>query len=304
MKRNWILFVLAGVLLAAIVFAGYVYVAYDNAFGSSFAAKTTRADWGVMGDFFGGTLNPLFSLLGLLMLMVTLLQNQKELELSRKELRKSNRALKAQASTLEKQRFEDTFFSLLDQFNRTLERVLSEGVRYDHQGKPSKTSSTAQLLKQQIIGSSRARPQFGPDHSLAQVKTILLADNAILNQCFRILYQVLKLIATKSPDTTLPSGFSVPNLEETTASPTEKFYSNIVRSFVPENVYYLLAVNCSIGGPSDSFYPYKLLIERYAFLEHMPLNLPEQYNLTLVQEIVSHYSTRAFGNNPDYVPRG
>lgn len=304
MRRNWTLLVLAGVLLAAMFFAGYVYIAYDYAFGTSLTAKTTRADWGVMGDFFGGTLNPLFSLLGLLMLMVTLLQNQKELELSRKELRKSNRALKAQASTLEKQRFEDTFFSLLDQFNRTLEQILSEGVRYDHQGTPSKATSTVQLLKQHIIGSSRARPQFGPSHSLAQIKALLLEENVILNQCFRILYQVLKLIATKSPDTALPSDFSVENLEKTIASPTEKFYSNIVRSFVPENAYYLLAVNCSVHGPTDSFYPYKLLIERYAFLEHMPLKLPDQYNLTLIQEIISHYDARAFGSNPDYAPRG
>lgn len=102
MKRNRLLLFLGALLILAIGFALYLYAIYNTAFGSSLAVNTTRTDWGVMGDFFGGTLNPLFSLLGLLMLMATLLQNQKELELSRKELRKSNRALKAQASTLEK----------------------------------------------------------------------------------------------------------------------------------------------------------------------------------------------------------
>lgn len=299
MKRNWILWLLAGLLIAAVLFAWNAYQIYDAAFGSSLAAKTTRADWGVMGDFFGGTLNPLFSLLGLLMLMVTLLQNQTELKLSRKELKKSNRALNAQALTLEKQRFEDTFFSLLDQLNRTLERISATDVRYDSHGKPSKADSAADSLKQQFFGSSRAHPLFGPEHSLAQAKEHLLAHDSMLNQYFRILYQVLKLIATKSPETTLKNGFAVPDLEATKASATEKFYSNIVRSCMPENIYYLLSVNCSTKGADDIFYPYRLLIERYAFLEHMPLQLAKHQNVTLINQIVAHYNPRAFGNNPD-----
>lgn len=304
MKRNWLLLFLGFLLIFAIGFAVNLYAIYDTAFGNNLAVNTTRADWGVMGDFFGGTLNPLFSLLGLMMLMTTLVQNQKELELSRKELRKSNRALKTQASTLEKQRFEDTFFSLIDQFNKILERIVSDDVRYDHQGRPSKLSSTAQQLKQQIIGTSRVHPIFGAEHSLAHIKEQMLTENAILNQCFRILYQVLKLIATKCPETNLGREFNVTNLESTVTSATEKFYSNIVRSFVPENVYYLLAINCSVSGSTDPFYPYKLLVERYAFLEHMPLTLPDHCNRALINEIMSHFRAEAFGRSPEFVFEG
>lgn len=132
----------------------------------------------------------------------------------------------------------------------------------------------------------------------------MLTENAILNQCFRILYQVLKLIATKCPETNLGGEFNVTNLESTVASTTEKFYSNIARSFIPENVYYLLAINCSVSGSTDSFYPYKLLVERYAFLEHMPLTLPDHCNQTLISEIVSHFRAEAFGSNPEYVAQG
>lgn len=110
MKTKWILVFFACVLLMAIGFAWHIFSIYTSAFGSALPPPTSRSDWGVMGDFFGGILNPLFSILGLLMLLVTLIQNQRELELSRQELRESNKALAAQATTLEKQRFEDTFF--------------------------------------------------------------------------------------------------------------------------------------------------------------------------------------------------
>jgi len=61
------------------------------------------------------------------MLLVTLFQNQRELSLSRKEFEESKEALQAQAKTLDKQRFEDTFFSLLNQHNLSLERIPQKG---------------------------------------------------------------------------------------------------------------------------------------------------------------------------------
>ena len=303
MKKNWLLIVLLGVLLLAMLFAWQLYSIYTTAFGSGLSASTTRTDWGVMGDFFGGTLNPIFSLLGLVMLLVTLFQNQTELELSRIELRESNQALTAQAATLEKQRFEDTFFALLDQLNRVLERLLSEKVRYDHAGKPSEVSSPVATLKRDLIGGDYQR--LTPwEISLPEAKKALLAHDPLLNQYFRILYQVLKFVATNSPDTALRAPFVTSALESTNASATEKFYANLARSFVPENVYYLLAVNCFAQADSDPYYPYKLLVERYEFLEHMPLVIPENQNRSLIEQMIAHYKAAAFGSNPEYVQHG
>jgi len=253
-----------------------------------------------MGDFFGGMLNPFFSILGLAMLLVTLFQNQKELELSRKELKDSSMALVAQASTLDKQRFEDTFFSLLGQQNHSLDKILSEGVYYDFDGKPSKASSRVKSLKNELIGGE-AYPIMPFCSELKIAKSRLLKHDPLLNQYFRILYQILKLIATSSPGSTLENGFVIAELESTIPSDKEKFYSNIVRSFIPEDVYYLLAINCFCDGVNDPFYPYKLLIERYALLEHMPLTLPKHQNHALINEMMTHYSYAAFGNNSGYV---
>lgn len=300
MKKNRLLIVFLGSLLIAISFAGYLYSIYTTAFSSNLAVAATKAEWGVMGDFFGGILNPIFSFLGLVMLLVTLLQNQTELELSRDELIKSTKALAEQAQTLEKQRFEDTFFALLDQLNRLLERLLSEGVRHDpFTRNPSTVSSTVESLSTQLIGDGiHLGAEY--DFSLPDAKKVLLAHDPSLNQYFRILYQVLKFIATNSPDAALHGTFVTANIESTNSSATEKFYSNLVRSFVPENIYYLLAVNCFAKDSEDSYYPYKLLIERYEFLEHMPLNIPEYQNRSLVTQIISHYKATAFGSNPEY----
>lgn len=303
MKKHWLLLVLLVVLLIAGVFAWKLYTLYTATFGSDIALNTTRADWGVLGDFFGGTLNPIFSFLGLIMLLVTLFQNQTELELSRIELRESSRALKEQASTLDKQRFEDTFFALLNQLNNLLEQLVAEGVRHDFEGKPTDISSIVAALKRKIIGDNMSS-LLPYEASLKAAKTELLRHNPLLNQYFRILYQILKFIATNSPSTGLIGSFNADNLAGTTASTTEKFYSNIVRSCVPETVYYLLAVNCFTEDSQDTFLPYKLLVERYEFFEHMPLRIPEHQNKALLDNIIAHYKPIAFGSNPDYETRG
>lgn len=48
-----------------------------------------HARWGEFGDFLGGTLNPLFGLLGLLALLLTVLLQSRELSNSTKELANS-----------------------------------------------------------------------------------------------------------------------------------------------------------------------------------------------------------------------
>jgi hypothetical protein len=298
MKKYWLPFVLITTLFAAAGFAWHLFDIYTTGFGSNLSPPATRADWGVMGDFFGGTLNPILSFLGLVMLLVTLIQNQKELELSRNELRESTAALAAQATTLERQRFEDTFFSLLDQLNRLLERLLEERVKYGpFDGKPSQQDSIVEQLKCNLIGGSYMsfddRICKAPD-----AKVTLLVHDPLLNQYFRILYQILKFVAISAPGSTL-SDFAVSEMRATSASMSEKFYSNLVRSFVPENVYYLLAINCYATEETDPYYSYKLLIERYAFLEHMPLRVPEHQNQALVTAIVDSYAPQAFGSNPD-----
>ncbi len=234
------------------------------------------------------------------MLLVTLIQNQRELELSRQELRESNKALGAQATTLEKQRFEDTFFAMLDQLNRASEKILSDDTGYNALGLQSRSQAIAKRAAEFFFGTARSNPAVKLGITLKEAKIELLKLDPLLNQYFRVLYQLLKLIATNSPGTSLTKGFTNYELKTSIATDTEKFYSNLVRAFLPETIYFLLAINCYSEDEADSYYSYKLLIERYAFFEHMTLNLPEHQHVELMGHITQHYKADAFGRNLDY----
>jgi hypothetical protein len=232
-----------------------------------------------------------------LMLLATLYQNQKELELSRRELRGSTQALRDQAVTLERQRFEGSFFSLLDQHNRILEKLLSPKFSATSGGHTG--ASIVAAIKNEIIGGGR---QFAAKYTELEIaKRDLIRHDALLNQYFRMLYQILKFIATGSPGNNVGDDFSVDVLKRTVASSGEKFYSNIIRSFIPQDVYYLLAVNCYATDTSDAFYPYKLLIERYSLLEHMPIQMEAHENRGLVHKMADYYLPLAFDKNKEYL---
>lgn len=92
--------------------------------------STDPAEWGQFGDYVGGLLNPTFSLIALLVLIKTMRLQVKELNQAHQEMKNSADALKAQQETMELQRFETTFFNLLEQIKET--RVAFEkenGVR-------------------------------------------------------------------------------------------------------------------------------------------------------------------------------
>lgn len=83
--------------------------------------------WGVFGDYLGGTLNPVFGFLTIIALVLTLIlqsnelrMSREELELSREELSKSAVALAGQNKVIDKQSFEQTFFSWLDTYGEVL----------------------------------------------------------------------------------------------------------------------------------------------------------------------------------------
>ena len=93
--------------------------------------------WGQFGDFFGGTLNPVFGFLSVMALLVALViqsrelrlsrkalkLSRRELKLSRKEQEKSVKALDAQHRAIEHQRFEQTFFAWLGTYRELLEAI-------------------------------------------------------------------------------------------------------------------------------------------------------------------------------------
>jgi len=119
--------VLAVAVLAAIAVGGS-YVLFF--FGES--VSNDPEQWGQLGDYLGGVLNPVFGFLSVFALLVALVLQTRELKLSREALKLSQEELKAtreeqaksaaalalQNEAIRKQSFEQTFFAML--------RVLSE----------------------------------------------------------------------------------------------------------------------------------------------------------------------------------
>tara|TARA_R110002126_G_scaffold72153_1_gene180514 strand:+ start:172 stop:1029 length:858 start_codon:yes stop_codon:yes gene_type:complete len=80
--------------------------------------------WALLGDFFGGVLNPIFGFLTIIALLVTIKIQIEELKLTRTEITKSAAALSAQQKTLEQQSIEQSFFRFLENLEQD-EFVLS-----------------------------------------------------------------------------------------------------------------------------------------------------------------------------------
>jgi len=114
-----------GILLTLVVFGFYAYHFHGG-------ISSTQNHWGVFGDFIGGTLNPILSLLGLLALLYTIyLQNEalisskEELTSSNEELRLSRKELKQSNTTAEKQAEYFKIRGELDDLMRIIEPTTS-----------------------------------------------------------------------------------------------------------------------------------------------------------------------------------
>lgn len=277
-------------LIVAFSFAAILPIAYVLWFGlwnKVPAATANAATWGAFGDFVGGLLNPLVAFLALFWLTRSIEIQREELSATKEELSKAKLAQQDQARTLEKQRFEDTFFSLLDQHNAVLTNLTAG------KGEDGEDHSTARTISQIIFRR--------PDHTLKEANAALKQFDYACGHYFRIVYQLLKLIATRTPNTSLNGEFTAANLLATMPSDDEKLYSNIVRAFIDLQVTQILAVNCYCEGSESSHWKFKCLLERYEFLEHMSFE-PLYTGGNALHEAVQHYDRRAFGGS-DFIAR-
>lgn len=237
--------------------------------------STDSSMWGTFGDFVGGLLNPLIALLAFYWLTQSVLIQKTELSETQNVLRETEKAQREQALTQEKKRFEDTFFSLLNQLN-AVHSGLSERLIVKEIPQASKISR----LHSAVIKN-------GTGNSLDQRVTKMRESSSDTSHYFRVLYHILKFILQHSKFSADPVEFNVAITKD--VSPTEKFYSNIVRSFLNKEVVQLLAINCIVDEPENDFFKYRQLVERYSLLEHLHIDKEWQ------EELFDRYDKSAFG---------
>jgi uncharacterized protein YdcH (DUF465 family) len=232
----------------------------------------------LFGDSFG-SLNTLFSGLAFAGIITSIFLQSQELKETRAEIKGQKIEFQLQTGAINKQVFESTFFSLLDQHNKLIDKLSeSNENRTDR-------SPTITILKKHVLCKD----------TLSEAKEVLEEHNYLCGHYFRVLYQLLKFVATSIPSSLIQNNFTSDSLRLGSLAPNEKMYSNIVRSFINYDLTQLLAVNCYCDDESNTYWKYKMLLDRYEFLEHMPFEVNGNESLMLSSTV--HYYTTAFGKS-------
>jgi len=266
-------------VFATVVFSILVGVyTYWFWFINDMTFSTDSSLWGTFGDFVGGILNPIIAFLAFYWLTRSVIIQKTELAATQKVLAETEKATKEQAITQEKKRFEDTFHSLLSQLN-----TISQQITHEPTLQNSSQQSKLTVLHSRVLRSGEYDTELCVDR--------MRKNDADCSHYFRVLYQILMFIAMKHEFSNFPENFDEAMKRERTES--EKFYSNIVRSFVNMDATRLLAINCATLDESDSYYKYRQLLERYEFLEHIRVE-----GMKSLSDIDSFYNKSAFGKHP------
>jgi uncharacterized membrane protein len=92
----WIVRMVVGAIIAVVFVSGLYFLKFHG------DISTGQDIWGQFGDYLGGTLNPIFGFLGLIVLVLTLALQSRQLELAQIEVENSKQELKATRDALDK----------------------------------------------------------------------------------------------------------------------------------------------------------------------------------------------------------
>ena len=294
-KRNWsfcmrwllaILGILGVIAILTIPIFYYYLKFHDSFMLQNFLAKLSDDPdkWGTFGDYLGGTLNPIISFLALIGLLYTIHQQAQEMKATRDELERTAEQQSRQSEIFNLQQFESTFFSLLEQHNKAIERINVESIN----------KSIYKLLQtiytNKIDRITTYKPSKELSNSLA-IKTI--NQHYELKSYLNLLFQILKFISislsknsesNNSEDSKIiikdfysDSKISKDKISQKYINPQERMYSDILRSFIPNIILKLLALNCltidkfSQDNELNTLYNFQGLLNRYALLEQLQL---------------------------------
>lgn len=120
---------LAVVLSTVIIVAIYVLQFHSQRFSGD------PANWGVLGDYLGGTLGPILNLTTIGILVISINFQRKQIEEGRQDARESKEHAQKQYDALVKQNFEQTFFAWLKSYQDIVSGIITH--------RPSKASLAA-----------------------------------------------------------------------------------------------------------------------------------------------------------------
>jgi hypothetical protein len=265
-----VVFVATALAISIVSVACYFY--FDQ-FSGDFSSKSS--DWGNFGSYIGGAVGAIFASLSFLALLYTVFLQREELTTAISALEDGAESQRKQVENHEAQKFETTFYSLLDLHNRAVKELDLNSADFSGYLHNLETDDSVSI-----------------DSYLAARQEHIL-QNVELSQYFRVLYQLLKFIAKNNiknkdkdfSELSLGCRNTIRKYEN-----DEKMYASLVRSFVPVKFLPVLALNCIPTYTGlNNLQRYWALLERYSFLEHMRLDhLPINMSTFLIFDRYSY----------------
>jgi len=250
-------------------------------FNLSYLQDKGTDDRGTFGDMFGAV-NALFSGLAFAGIIITIYYQsfelklqRKELELTRNEMELTRNEFVTQNDTIRIQRFENTFFQMLNLYNNQVESMKLTIESNKYEGKSVFDGFRLELiskLRDELVFINREKiKQFFDfsDKDLETLNTIPLENSLkiyntiygrnmnILAHYFRTVYHILKLI-------------------HNTSGIDKSFYISIFRAQLSNSEQTLLLYNCLHENGKEKFKP---LAEKYSFFQNINLSLLNNNNI-------------------------
>lgn len=231
---------------------------------------------GTFGDQFGAV-NALFSGLAFAGLIYTIILQRRDLELqrndlklqreelalTRKEMEEQTAEFEKQNETLRIQRFENTFFNMLSQFQEVVNslsvtaRVNMENVEYVGRDVFSVLFTNVTVYVDIPKGDRKQQAFFGMGHAIGKLGMEGYMHSEVLTQFdyyFRLLYRILKFVKTSPLITKFEDEYE---------------YTSILRATLSRYELVWLYYNGLTFGKNKL----KPLIERYAMLKNLRKDL-------------------------------
>ena len=224
------------------------------------------SDWGVLGDYIGGVLNPFYALLALIALLGTFALQLKELKISAAELKRSAESIEKQNQSMQRQTFESTFFQMLRLHHDIVESI----DLTDRNNRITKGRDCLKVFLRRLTELLKREGAAAPYDAFRVFYDEFFKDHHDeIGHYFRHLYHIFRFIHRSE-------------------MPDKQFYASLVRAQLSSVELQLLYYNCLSAWGSEKFKP---MVEHYSLLKSMPTEgIPGRQYLSM-------YSPNAFGGS-------
>ena len=244
--RGWILFLLVMIIVIIIWLLSWFFV---------YHCLPEWSERGAFGDMFGGV-NALFSGLAFAGILIALRMQKRELALQREELKLQRmemegqkKQLEIQNKTSEKQRFENTFFQLLDVHNKII-------IALEHPMGNSRGRKSFIFFHEELQHSYLTTKQQGKHKN----------ENELINEVYKNVSNINHISEWCQINHYFGNLYTIINFVHNESIVDKKFYTDIIRSQLSPHELVLLFYHCLNEKSTEGFYP---LVNSYSLLKDL-----------------------------------